>query len=759
MVDTTQDMGEVDTVPISARPALRAEVLAPRLGRYRIERELGRGGMGVVLAARDPQLGRSVAVKLVTPSEARPVAGQRTRLRLFTEARALARLDHPNVVKVFDVGRHGDAVWIAMELVDGITLRHWAQRGHGWRARLAALVAAGRGLAAAHRDGLVHRDVKPDNVLVGKDGRVCVADFGLARGPETTTELESPIEGVPIRTPRSVALTRPGTVMGTPEYMAPEQKRGASLDIRTDQYSFCVMAHEVLLGTRPGEEGNRYRDADEVPRWVLRVFRRGMRADPRRRFQSMDALLSRLEPRRRRTAVSVLAGLALLGLSTLSTEGRAHDDSTLDAAMPGVVVQAEPYARRLANVGTLLVEGQFEAGLVEARRIEARTAELDDPGLAIEAKLAVGRAALLSRRTPLAAEALEAAYLLADAEGLTSLSAAAAINVAQVHGTLGIDTDLARTWLRRAETAMGDDDTHRVRWLEASGAVELRAGRIEQAEAMYERALDRCGEDSLDTVVALTGLAAVYGIQDEQALAARTWRRAERLQIDLGAPDHPRLATLAANLGVALTRLERHGDALAAFSRARAQAERVPSASRSLPHALNGMAAALNGLGRHEEAVAIADEAVARMRAHVGDHPWVANCLANAGEARWKLGDLEGAERDYSAAHVVWQTTLGSDSATIAHAEVGLGRIAVARGDAAAGVRRLERALELVGGEAGDRVRIAELRLELAQALHANGQRDEARAQAELALAATATDGDRRGRLRGEIEQWLGLVR
>lgn len=756
MVETTQDIGEVDTVPISVRPALRAEVLAPRLGRYEIERELGRGGMGVVLAAHDPQLGRSVAVKLVTPTDARPVAGQRTRLRLFNEARALARLDHPNVVKVFDVGRHGDAVWIAMELVDGITLRQWAQGGHGWRARLAALIAAGRGLAAAHRDGLVHRDVKPDNVLVGRDGRVCVVDFGLARGPEETTH-ESPIEGVPIRTPRSVALTRPGTVMGTPQYMAPEQKRGAPLDTRTDQFSFCVMAYEVLLGTRPGEDGRHYDDADEVPGRVLRVLRRGLREDPRGRFASMDALLSRLEPRRRRTAVSAIAGIALLGLSTLSSEGRAQVETSAAITMPNAAVNAEPHARRLANITTLLEQGKFDAALLEARRVEARAADLDDPRITAEAKLAVGRAALLSHRTALAAEMLEAAYLLADAEGLTHVSAAAAINAAQVHGALGIDTDLARTWLRRAETAAVGDE-HRVQWLAASGAVELRAGRIEHARALYEQALEHADEDSLDAVVALTGLAAVYGVLDEQELAARTWRRAENIQLDLGAPDHPRLATLATNLGVALTRLERHADALAAFSRARAQAERVSSSARSLPHALNGMAAALNGLGRHDEAAAIADEAVATMAAHVGDHPWVANCLANAGEARWKLGDLDGAERDYSRAHVVWQTTLGSDSPTVAYAEVGLGRIAVARGDAATGVRRLERALELTGDAAGDRMRLAELRLELARALHANGDKERALGQARLALAATAAEGGRRGRLRNEIQHWLEFM-
>ena len=731
----------------------RNQVIAPRFGRYEILRELGRGGMGVVYVARDPQLGRSVALKIVTPSDARPVAGERTRLRLLNEARALARLDHPNVVTIYDVGRHDRSVWIAMELVDGVTLRSWARESQDWRARLAALIAAGRGLAAAHRSGLLHRDIKPDNVLVGRDRGVRVADFGLASGPwDETSELS--VEGIVVRMPRSVALTRPGAVMGTPQYMAPEQRTGARLDARSDQYSFCVMAHEVLLGVRPGEDGARANEASAVPRRVLRALHRGLRMDPRRRFASMDALLAALErgAGRRRATLLTVAGLALgVGLGVQSDGGRGVEPMH-ERAMPEALAHLVPYEQRLTLVAERIDAGDFAAALAEARRVNARAADSGSTRIEAEAKVAVGRAALLSRDTNLAAESLEAGYLLADAAELHTLSADAAIDLAQVHGAVGIDPDQARTWLRRAEAAMGDDPDQRTRWLEAAGAVDLRAGDVDRARTHYEEAQRHNGGEP--SIATLTGLATVYGLLDDQPLAARTWRRAEAIQRSRGAADHPRLATLATNLGISLIRLERHADALAAFSRAKELAQRVPSASRTLPHALNGVAAALNGMGRHEAAAAAADQAAALMRARVGEHPWVANCLSNAGEARWRLGDLDGAERDFSTAHVLWQTTLGSDAAALAFAEVGLGRIAVARGDAATGVKRLERALELTGAAAGDRVRLAELRLELARALRANGQPDAAGRQARLALALAENDG-RRGRLRTEVERWL----
>src|SRR5204863_3155819 len=187
--------------------------------------------MGVVLRAYDPQLDRKVAVKLLRTSglSARDAAGLRS--RLLREAQAMARLSHPNVLPVHDSGQHGDQVFVAMELVDGSTLREWMGAKRRLRRQiLAAFVSAGRGLAAAHQAGLVHRDFKPDNVLVGRDGRVCVTDFGLAQADLGAAVVRGKVAV-------DAPLTRTGLLAGTPAYMAPEQLRGERVDARSDQFA------------------------------------------------------------------------------------------------------------------------------------------------------------------------------------------------------------------------------------------------------------------------------------------------------------------------------------------------------------------------------------------------------------------------------------------------------------------------------------------------------------------------------------------
>ncbi|MHB8878701.1 MAG: protein kinase domain-containing protein, partial [Myxococcaceae bacterium] len=221
------------------------------IGRYIVIEVLGIGGMGVVYAAYDPQLDRKVALKLLRP-DVEPAGGaEESRLRLIREARAAARLSHPNVVAVHEVGTVDDQVYVAMEYVDGGTLTSWvAERLRPWREIVEVFVRAGRGLATAHAAGLVHRDFKLENVLIGKDGRVRVTDFGLAR-----LEGESaPAVAVGVSPALfEPGLTRSGMVMGTPAYMAPEQLRGGKADARSDQFSFCVALYMALYGQRPFE--------------------------------------------------------------------------------------------------------------------------------------------------------------------------------------------------------------------------------------------------------------------------------------------------------------------------------------------------------------------------------------------------------------------------------------------------------------------------------------------------------------------------
>lgn len=284
--------------PLDARAEATGWVPGATLGRYVIEDVVARGGMGVVLVADDPTLHRKVAIKVRRPAGGARQAGLEA--RLLEEARALAQLRHPNVVAVFDAGKDGDQLYMVMELVEGESLRAWLARRPGWRDALGVCVAVGRGIEALHHAGLAHRDVKPDNVLLARDGRVLLADLGLvvrtggAEGPEGSSD---------------PALTAQGAVVGTPRYIAPEQLAGERGDARSDQFGFAVTMREALTA------------ADEpLPGRLRAVIQRAMDPDPRYRFASMTELLAAVEaaPRsgfRSRPARVVLAvtGLAATG--------------------------------------------------------------------------------------------------------------------------------------------------------------------------------------------------------------------------------------------------------------------------------------------------------------------------------------------------------------------------------------------------------------------------------------------------------------
>ncbi|WP_342377718.1 serine/threonine protein kinase [Myxococcus stipitatus] len=265
-----------------------------RLGPYVLGEMLGLGGMGVVYVAEDTRLGRKVALKLLRP--ARQGVAEERRGRLLREAQAMARVSHPNVLPVFELGSAEGRDYLAMEWVEGTTLAGWLrEQTHSWEEVLEKFLAAGAGLAAAHREGLVHRDFKPANVLVGKDGRVRVTDFGLVRRWQAEA---SPLDET------ELILTRAGTTLGTPAYMSPEQRRGKRLDARSDQYSFCVALYEALHGERPPQQNvdeapppssTRLRPSTgRIPEHVLSALSRGLSHSPAARFTSMEPLLQAL---------------------------------------------------------------------------------------------------------------------------------------------------------------------------------------------------------------------------------------------------------------------------------------------------------------------------------------------------------------------------------------------------------------------------------------------------------------------------------
>jgi eukaryotic-like serine/threonine-protein kinase len=303
-----------------------------RLGRYIPIEELGRGGMGRVLRAYDPQLQREVALKLLHDE-----LDEGHTTRLLREAQALAKLSHPNVVQVYEADRVGDQTFIAMELVEGRTLQAWMRQEPrpDWRSCVELFVQLGAGLAAAHERGLVHRDFKPGNAIIDGKGRPRVLDFGLAR------KLDAEADDEPSRGPRAASddeptldapLTRTGAVVGTPAYMPPEQMKGAEVDARSDQFSFCVALYEAVYGERPFEgdsmmamvvsmQGGSVRLAPKgstVPTALRKLLLRGLARAPAERWPSMEALLAELRalaaPRRWRwLAPSVAMGLLAIG--------------------------------------------------------------------------------------------------------------------------------------------------------------------------------------------------------------------------------------------------------------------------------------------------------------------------------------------------------------------------------------------------------------------------------------------------------------
>ncbi|MBK6918989.1 MAG: serine/threonine protein kinase [Deltaproteobacteria bacterium] len=319
-----------------------------RIGRYDVMRRIGGGGMGTVYVAHDADLDRRVALKLLRPD--RHHGAQ----RMLQEARALARLTSPHVVAIHEVGTHEGLVYLAMELVQGRTLRQWLQEPRPRHEIFAVFLQAAKGLQAAHAARLVHRDVKPDNLLIGDDGRVRVVDFGLAKAGDEREATPTPAA---VPTADTVALTVTGALLGTPAYMAPEQFLGAAVDARTDVFAFCVMLFETLAGQRPFDGDDvptlaravvdtraRRFEAAGVPDALARLIDRGLSREPRERPATMSPYVEALEavlvarPRRPARRVAFVGLMVASGAAVYAGARQRFDAMTTGTADAGVHV-------------------------------------------------------------------------------------------------------------------------------------------------------------------------------------------------------------------------------------------------------------------------------------------------------------------------------------------------------------------------------------------------------------------------------------
>ena len=507
-----------------------------RVGRYLLLGRIGAGAMGVVYSAYDPELDRKVALKLVLPGDGD--AASASGLRLLREAQALARLTHPNVVAVHDVGQHEGKVWIAMEFVAGQTLGAWVSaRPRGWPEVLQALTDAARGVAAAHAAGLIHRDLKPENVMIGDDDRVRVMDFGLAHGrTQTATESELVTTATPelalgatiastnrVQPEHAVLamhVTRSGGLLGTPAYMAPEQWRGAAAGPAADQFAWCVMAWELLFAERPftGATMSALRTAvltgkrlppprrSRVPGWLRRILERGLASEPEKRWPTMAALLTALQRgrtrRRAQTAAGLLTGAALIAGAIAGERQWEHARRVRACADAGAEIHAvwnDSRARRVRDDFTATGSSQaattvdkliprLDAWAAAWSRLRTRVcSEAEVEGTRSPELSALATACLAERRDEL--DALLAAFTAADATTVMSAVQAAA-------GMPAPATCADRVALERRPAVPGDPevalrvaalrrDLARAQALEWAGHFDLG---LERAEALVTRA-------------------------------------------------------------------------------------------------------------------------------------------------------------------------------------------------------------------------------------------------------------------------------
>jgi len=780
-----------------------------RLSRYLLLQRIGKGGFGSVFAAYDPELDRRVAIKLIHGREGRRQTAEQRREVLLRESQALAQFCHPNVVTIHDVGTydlrdHPDVgalglvdveafgVFMVMEYLEGPTLADWARdelkSGRGATARIVAkLVEVGRGLAAAHAEGLVHRDFKPSNVIVGDDGRPRVLDFGLAVAATQSDALD-PSPGGPVR------------IEGTPMYMAPEQFEGRPADPRSDQYAFCVTAYEALCGRQPFERGDlstlrklkrsgtiaepeRLR---RLPRWLGRVLSRGLTPAPAGRYDTLDRLLDELErglARRRRVVVSVVFGGLVLGAVALGWAlgpGRAAACIPAEDALVGIWDDAlrERLRRQFAHLddtpaGTVTsIEGALDdyANSWRAASLSACQATVVEGRVA--APVYAERTLCLDRRrrrlgglVRLMAEG-DAEVLRHALEGVSTLprieACLAETDPVRVPALadevrtllLDIEADLARadglitagkfdeaieeaSAAERRAADTGVDSAHAAA-LTVVARARRKAGQLEQAQAAIDAAIG-AAERSGDWEASNRALIVAVRISTDRGhdVAADRLALIAQARVARHEPRSPAAGDLGYNVGLLRMTQRRYPEALEALERAREIRAEVFGPRHHLvasTHNTTGNVYQSDGdpdraREHHEQALSIWTEAFGP------EHPDIARVLNNLGNDIKDQGDYGAALETYERALATYEATFPANHPSLGIIHHNLGLIHELFGHRRRGLEHYRRAAVIKARSLGDDhpLMVSTLRNEATTAMFL-GELDLAQSKVEQAL-------------------------
>jgi eukaryotic-like serine/threonine-protein kinase len=780
-VDTHVGTGPTDP---AGEPQPAGPEAGTRIGRFVVTGPLGAGGMGVVVAAYDPDLDRKVAIKLLHPRLAE--RSDTLVARLLREAQAMARIRHPNVITVHEVGTYLGQVFIAMEYIDGGTLAAWLQRPRPWREVVAVFVAAGRGLAAAHALGLVHRDFKPDNVLVGRDGRVLVTDFGVVGVTGAAAGAPASPEAPP--SPLAQTITRTGSVMGTPGYMAPEQAAGEEIDARADQYAFCVALYRAFVGRLPREQPPRIPPDAWMPRFLRPLVVRGLAPRPSDRHPSLAALLAAIERGPRVTARRALAAGALVAAAAAAVAwARTRPPATppcaaLGAHLAGIWAAPEraavekaflatgvPYAAASFRTVAAALDGYAadwtrsrtdacEASAVRREQspevLDLRIACLDDRrrelGAAARALAAVDATtvakavgavqltpvagcddvAALRRRAPPPASPATRAAVDAVAEEVERASALARLG-------------RARPAAPRLEAALGAARALgyaplTARALLAAGKTRIDAGDATGGAAALADAVlaaDQAGDDRL-RAEALLRVAANARVR-RQLPEARQAISATRAVLGRVGGDAPLEIDLLQQESLVAAADGRGAEAVTLARAALQRAEAAKLRGAALGGAVRALGDALDAAGDRDGALAAYERCLPLLEADYGHvHPRVAAVICNVGALHFRRGEQAAAEASDRECLRIDELLLAPDHVNLAPDLLNLGVVLLNQGRAAEALPLLERARAIADARLPpDHPQLANLYIMLAWARTEAGDARDALPLLERAIA------------------------